>query len=113
MAAPARRDPGRDHDGRAGLARLCRRADRGGPCHAGRRARPQLDGQSVQILRYTRAVALYAKAELIERHRDYDLTPAGTHQAEDLAPAIDELRRDAQHAVRDLTGRTRTVVDLI
>jgi hypothetical protein len=73
---------------------------------------PQLDGQSVQILRYTRAVALYAKAELIERHRDYDLTSAGTHQAEDLAPAIDE-RRDAQHAVRDLTGRTRTVVDLI
>lgn len=74
---------------------------------------PQLDGQSVQILRYTRAVALYAKAELIERHRDYDLTPAGTHQAEDLTPAIGELRRDAQHAVRDLTGRTRTVVDLI
>jgi hypothetical protein len=68
-----RRDPGRDHDRRAGLARLCRRADRGGP-YAGRRARPQLDGQSVQILRYTRAVALYAKAELIERHRDYDLT---------------------------------------
>jgi hypothetical protein len=61
----------------------------------------------------TRARSLYAKAELIERHRDYDLTPAGTHQAEDLTPAIGELRRDAQHAVRDLTGRTRTVVDLI
>jgi hypothetical protein len=38
---------------------------------------PQLDGQSVQILRYARAVALHAKAELIERYRDYDLTPAG------------------------------------
>jgi hypothetical protein len=60
----------------------------------------------------TRAVALYAKAELIERHRTTTF-PGGTHQAEDLAPAIDELRRDAQHAVRDLTGRTRTVVDLI
>ena len=38
---------------------------------------PQLDGQSVQLLRYQRAVALYAKAELIARHPDFDTTGAG------------------------------------
>lgn len=74
---------------------------------------PQLDGQSVQLIRYQRAVALYAKAELIERHRDFDTTTTGGNQADELTPSIAELRRDAQHAVRDLLGRGRTVVDLI
>jgi len=74
---------------------------------------PQLDGKSVQLIRYQRAVALYAKAELIERHRDYDTTAAGGAQADELTPSIGELRRDAQHAVRDMLGRSRTVVDLI
>lgn len=74
---------------------------------------PQLDGQSVQLIRYQRAIALYAKAELIERHRDFDTTAAGGSQADELSPSIDELRRDAQHAVRDMVGRSRTVVDLI
>jgi hypothetical protein len=74
---------------------------------------PQLDGQSVQLLRYGRAIALYAKAELIERHRDFDTTAAGGGQVDELTPSIGELRRDAQHAVRDMLGRTRTVVDLI
>jgi hypothetical protein len=74
---------------------------------------PQLDGQSVQLLRYTRAVGLYAKAELIERHRDYDTTAAGGEQASELAQSIVELRRDAQHAVRDIKGHTRTTVDLL
>lgn len=74
---------------------------------------PQLDGQSVQILRYLRAVSLYAKAELIERHRDYDTTGAGAAQADELGTSIEELRRDAQHALRDLQSRSRTTVDLI
>lgn len=74
---------------------------------------PQLDGQSVQLLRYQRAVALYTKAELIERHRDFDTTAAGGSQVDELTPSIVELRRDAQHAVRDMAGRSRTVVDLI
>jgi len=74
---------------------------------------PQLDGKSVQLIRYHRAIALYAKAELIERHRDFDTSAAGGGQADELTPSIGELRRDAQHAVRDMLGRTRTVVDLI
>lgn len=74
---------------------------------------PQLDGQSVQLIRYNRAVALYAKAELVERHRDFDTTAAGGNQADELERSIDELRRDATHAIRDILGRTRTTVDLI
>lgn len=74
---------------------------------------PQLDGKSVQLIRYHRAIALYAKAELIERHRDFDTTAAGGGQADELTPTIGELRRDAMHAIRDMLGVTRTVVDLI
>lgn len=73
----------------------------------------QIDGQSINVLLYLRAVHLYAKAELIERHRDYDTTTAGGSQADELGQSIGDLRRDALHAVRDITGRTRTTVDLI
>jgi hypothetical protein len=73
----------------------------------------QLDGESVQLWRYRRAVALFAKAELIERHSDFDTTAAGGVQADELTPSIGALRRDAQHAVRDMLGQSRTVVDLI
>ena len=74
---------------------------------------PQLDGQSVQLIRYHRAVALFAKAELIDRHRDFDTTSAGGSQADELTPTIGELRRDAQHSIRDILGQNRTQVDLI
>jgi hypothetical protein len=72
---------------------------------------PQLDGQSVQLIRYSRAVALFAKAELIERHPDFDTTAAGNGQAEETAPTVGMLRRDAVHAIRDILGRPRTVVE--
>ena len=73
----------------------------------------QLDGRSVQLLRYERAVALYAKAELIARHPDFDTTGAGDSRADETTPTIGELRRDAMHAVRDMLGKTRTTVELI
>ncbi|SLK09652.1 head completion/stabilization protein [Novosphingobium mathurense] len=73
----------------------------------------QLDGQSVQLIRYNRAVALFTKAELIERHRDFDTTSAGSKQADELDVSIGELRRDAMHAIRDILGKSRTTVDLI
>jgi hypothetical protein len=73
----------------------------------------ELDGQSELLITYHRAVALYAKAELIERHRDFDTTSAGGNQADELTPSIGDLRRDALHAVRDILGKARTTVDLI
>lgn len=74
---------------------------------------PQLDGKSVQLIRYHRAVALYAKAELIERHPDFDTTAAGGAEGDDAATAVGSLRRDAQHAIRDILGVGRTVVESI
>lgn len=74
---------------------------------------PQLDGESVQLIRYRRAIALFVKAELIDRHRDFDTTAAGGSQADELEQSVADLRRDARHAIRDILGRTRTVVDLI
>lgn len=73
----------------------------------------QIDGQSRLVHLYRRAVALYAKAEIVERYRDIDTSATGERRAEDLDPSIGELRRDAAHAVRDMLGRTRTIVDLI
>lgn len=73
----------------------------------------QIAGQSIHLIRYGRAIALYAKAELIDRHRDFDTTAAGGDQADELTPSIAELRRDAQHAVRDIKGIGRTIVDLL
>ncbi|MEJ7933667.1 head completion/stabilization protein [Sphingobium sp. AN558] len=74
---------------------------------------PQIDGASTHVHAYRRAIALFCKAELIERHRDFDSTAAGANQASELEGSIGDLRRDAQHAIRDILGRTRTTVDLI
>lgn len=69
-----------------------------------------LDGQPRWVLLYLRAVMCTAKADLIERYRDFDADGA---RAKDMEPAIDEQRRNAQWAVRDILGQTRTVVELI
>lgn len=74
---------------------------------------PRLDGESVHLIRYRRAVALFAKAELIERHRDFDTTAAGGAQADELGASVDDLRRDAIHAIRDMLGKSRTGIWLI
>nr|WP_317893134.1 head completion/stabilization protein [uncultured Sphingomonas sp.] len=74
---------------------------------------PKIDGQSRNVLLYQRAVAAYAKADLVERYRDVDFTGAGQRDADAVQPSIGELRRDAIHAVRDILGRARTDVELI
>ena len=72
-----------------------------------------VDGHSQLVLLYQRAVAFYAKAEIVERYRDIDITGKGERNAEDLDPSVGELRRDAIHAIRDMLGRGRTDVELI
>lgn len=73
----------------------------------------QLDGTSCLVLLYRRAVFTAAKAELVERYRDIDITGAGQRKAEDLEPSVGELRRDSLHAIRDILDVTRTTVELI
>lgn len=62
---------------------------------------------------YLRAVWSLAKANLIERYRDYDTTKAGQEKAEALNESADDYRRDAAWAINDLVGASRSTVELI
>src|SRR5690606_15682376 len=72
----------------------------------------QLQGLSGLVLLSRRAVYCTAGAELAERFRSYDATAAGNQRADDLTPSIDEYRRDARYAIRDLLGIGHTTVEL-
>lgn len=73
----------------------------------------QLDGASRLVHLYNRAVAMFTKAELIERMRDFDTTGAGGKNLDELNGTADDMRRDGSHAIRDMLGRLRTNVELI
>ena len=91
------------------------RAERAGAGHsslAAVGAGDQLDGQPRLVLLYLRAVMCAAKADLIERYRDFD-ADGGNTRLQDNAPLIDEQRRNAQWAVRDILGQTRVVAELV
>lgn len=74
---------------------------------------PAIDGESRLVQLYRTAVFSEAKAKLVERYRDADITRAGKDQVEDLDPSIGELRRDSVYAVRDILGVGRVAVELI
>lgn len=73
----------------------------------------ELQGLSGLIHLYRRAIYCTAGAELAERYRSFDTTAAGNQRADDLTPSIDEYRRDARYAIRDLLGITHSTVELI
>lgn len=71
-----------------------------------------LAGQPVWVQLYHRAVLCTAKADLIERYRDFDADHSRANNKDNL-PMIDEERRNAQWAVRDILGQTHVVAELI
>lgn len=73
----------------------------------------QINSNSRLVVLYTRAVVCTAGAELVERYRSYDTSNTGHKDADQLNPSIDELRRDARWAIRDLLGKRRSTVALI
>ena len=73
----------------------------------------EIDGTPRLHVIYLRAVHALAKADLIERYRDIDTTASGMRNAVDMEPAIDEHRRNASWAIREMQGLTRNVVELI
>lgn len=73
----------------------------------------EIDGETIHVHRYRRAVGCFAKAALIERYRDFDTTARGDRKADVMENPIDDLRRDARWAIGDITGIGRTVVELI
>lgn len=72
-----------------------------------------LGGESTQVMLYRRAVHNCAKADLIERYRDFDTTGAGDKRADPLEESVCDLRRNVRWAVSDILGLRRTTVELI
>lgn len=73
----------------------------------------EIDGTSILVHRYLRAVGCLAKALLLERLRDFDATGKRDKQTDALTDPIDDSRRDHLHAIADIAGAARTVVELI
>lgn len=62
---------------------------------------------------YKRAIYSKAKADLMERMLNFDATAAGQKKAESQEPVIDDHRRNARWAIRDILGLPRTTTELI
>ncbi|MBN3005571.1 head completion/stabilization protein [Chromobacterium alkanivorans] len=73
----------------------------------------EIDGQSIQVQRWQRAVQCLAAANLTERYRSFDSTAAGHKQADELDTTVDDLRRDGRWAICDIVGRGRSTIELI
>lgn len=73
----------------------------------------QIGHESQLVHHYRRAVYCLARANLIERLRDYDTTGKGDDRADALEQTVTDLRRDARFAVRAILGITHTTVELI
>lgn len=73
----------------------------------------EVDGKSIHLHRYQRAVGCLAAALLLERLRALDTTGKGGKDAEDQTTTIDDCRRDHLNALADIAGRPRNTVELI
>lgn len=73
----------------------------------------QINGQSIYLQLYLRAVYCLTKANLIERYSDFDSTAKGLKAGEELTDSITDLRRDARFAIRDILGESHITVELI
>lgn len=72
----------------------------------------EIDGTSILVHRYLRAIGCHAKALLLERLRDFDSTGRGD-KADDLKDPIDDHWRDYRRAISDITGSGRCTIELI
>ncbi|HIH2655003.1 phage head protein [Burkholderia stagnalis] len=73
----------------------------------------RLDGESVHVFRYRRAVYHLAHADVTEKYRGFDSTKSGGQVAAELAATVDESRRNARWAISDILGIARSTVELI
>lgn len=73
----------------------------------------QVGDETVRVAMFRRAVFCFAKAELVEAYRDWDITRKGEDRAELLELTADDHRRNGRNALSDFRGAPRTVVELI
>lgn len=81
--------------------------------HIADTATERLDGESVNLHRYCRAVYSLTHANLLERYRNFDTTAHGSRLAEQKESTADDLTRDARFAVRDILGKPRSTFVLV
>ncbi|KAE9526103.1 phage head protein [Testudinibacter aquarius] len=72
-----------------------------------------VNGESVLIQRYKRAVYCLTVADLTEQYHSYDATNSGRKEASEQTPLIGELRRNARFAISDILGEVRLTAELI
>jgi len=72
-----------------------------------------INGTSVNVLRFERAVYAYTKADLIERYAGADATGRAERGDEGRELQASEYRADALRAVRDILGVARMESELI
>ncbi|EDR0899661.1 head completion/stabilization protein, partial [Salmonella enterica] len=72
-----------------------------------------LNGESVKVYRYRRAVYSAARAMLLENARDVDTTEKGDRKADALEVQTDDLWRDVRWAIADIRGTQRLFVELV
>ena len=72
-----------------------------------------INGESVHLHSYRRAVYAMTRANLLERYTDYSATGDGVKGADAKIVSSDDLYRDARFAIRDILGTTHNTVELI
>ncbi|WP_417761729.1 head completion/stabilization protein [Shewanella sp.] len=72
-----------------------------------------INGTSELQYLYLRAVYCLTKANLNERYSDYDSTAAKVGDDDAQQSTVNDLKRDAAFAIRDLMGLTHVTVELI
>ncbi|WP_447954423.1 head completion/stabilization protein [Klebsiella grimontii] len=72
-----------------------------------------LDGESVRIFYYLRAVTSMATATLYERYRGVDASARGDKKADSIDTTVDELWRDMRWAVSRVQDKPRCIVSQI
>ncbi|EEZ5174392.1 head completion/stabilization protein [Escherichia coli] len=73
----------------------------------------QVNGESVHIHRYRRAVFALTRAFVLERSRDVDTTEKGERKADALDMQVEDLWRDARWAISDIRCVTRIYAELV
>ena len=72
-----------------------------------------LDGESLRVFYYHRAVCSMATATLYERYRGADASAKGDKKADSIDSTIDELWRDMRWAVSRIQDKPRCIVGQI
>ena len=72
-----------------------------------------IDGESIKVFYYERAVCAMATASLYERYRGVDASAKGDKKADSIDSTIDELWRDMRWAVARIQDKSRCIVSQI